>query len=129
MPPPQEIAHFCIFDDRLGSSEGKEHEKIMYYYPQATPIPSQTVRVGLAEAFIHFTSMFSPQKPCEAVHTEKHTSAYVKCEPNYWIIMIVQNPHVTGPDNKLEYIEDFWDDEALNVVASQAYKTFRVEIL
>jgi hypothetical protein len=48
---------------------------------------------------------FSPDKPCEAVHCEKHRHAFLQCEENYWVCLAVKNPAVhttsgTGKDKK-----------------------------
>jgi hypothetical protein len=48
-----------------------EHEKILFYYPASVSLSQQMSDIGLAEAFVNFSSTFSPNKPCHSVHTEK----------------------------------------------------------
>ena len=45
----------CIFDTRRGQREGEEGDKILYFYPEYTPINEQLSLVGLSEGLIMFT--------------------------------------------------------------------------
>merc|ERR1712166_1489379 len=69
-------------------------EKLLYFYPDNTPGDDMKDRVGCCEALITFTSVFSPDKPCSAVHLEKQRHAYLQCEPGVWCVMEVNNPIV-----------------------------------
>jgi hypothetical protein len=67
--------------------EGQEHKKILYFHPSSIPVEEQTKYIGLSEAFVNFTGKFS-QQGCEAVHYEKHTSAFYQPEGQFWIVMV-----------------------------------------
>jgi hypothetical protein len=58
------LAKFFMLDPRLGPTEETEHEKILYYYPDDTPLSQQQSDVGLSEALINFTKYVrSPSPP------------------------------------------------------------------
>lgn len=83
---PASLSEFVIFTPK-NVPEGKEYEKLLYFYPESVEIQDQTKHVGLAEALINFTGKFS-STPCEALHFEKRTSVLYHPEPNFWFIMV-----------------------------------------
>ena len=61
------LARFFVFDPRLGPTEETEHEKILYYWPPATPLNRQQSDIGLTEALINFTRC-SPSPTASSSH-------------------------------------------------------------
>lgn len=61
------IVSFFVFNPTLGQKEGREGEKIMFYYPQHVDVDEKNRRVGLAETFMRFSGTFGGV--CEAVLT------------------------------------------------------------
>merc|ERR1712166_1106825 len=100
-------------------------EKLLYFYPDNTPGDDMKDRVGCCEALITFTSVFSPDKPCSAVHLEKQRHAYLQCEPGVWCVMEVNNPIVMTngePVYQEEELNDLWCRELLQ----QSWEFFRL---
>ena len=61
---PIVISDFFVFDVRLGTKEGTEEEKILYYHPSSAHIDHKVKHVGVCEALINFTrSVFSVSYP------------------------------------------------------------------
>lgn len=52
---PPALSQFFVFDQRLGSREGTEEEKILFFYPPNMKLGEKTNHVGLCEAMIQFT--------------------------------------------------------------------------
>lgn len=76
---------------------------------------------------------FSPDKPCEAVHYEKHRAVFLLPEPKetnkFWMVMSINNPYVMKTKESKtipEYKENEIDDISLSKVLSHLYKVFRV---
>ncbi|KYQ91083.1 hypothetical protein DLAC_07987 [Tieghemostelium lacteum] len=116
------LHYFLIFNPKLGQKEGTEHEKILFFYPQTISIGDQTNFVGLTEGYIVCTRQFSPEKPCEFIHTQKNTITILSPEPDIWIVMSVSNPSQPGKDAKQrDYVEDETDEFILKRVAQQVY--------
>ena len=82
------LSSFFLFTPK-NTQEGREFEKLLYYYPNSTNIEEQTRYVGLSEALINFTSKFSENEPCESVHFEKHLVVFFEPEPMFWMIMVL----------------------------------------
>jgi hypothetical protein len=64
----------AIFDDRRGHKEGKEHEKLLCYYPPAKLLTDQINHVGFAQACAMFADNFGSEVrsvlgPCALVET------------------------------------------------------------
>jgi hypothetical protein len=135
------LANFFVFTPK-DVPEGKEYEKLLYYFPNTDEIEIQTKQVGLSEALVNFTRAFSPDKPCEVVHYEKHTSVVLEPESNIWIVMVsnqedlvfnfilqkVSNPTVTKIKDGapvIEYKENELDDISLKTILRQIYQIFR----
>lgn len=49
------LAKLFMLDPRRGQKEGTEHEKILYYWPDDTPLSTKQSDVGLSEALVNFT--------------------------------------------------------------------------
>lgn len=68
-PPPLQL---CILDTRRGQQEGQEAEKVLAFYPKATPADDKASVVGLFLATNAFCSIFS--QVC-------HASPTLSCKP------------------------------------------------
>ncbi|KAM9969800.1 hypothetical protein ACTFIR_001637 [Dictyostelium discoideum] len=120
------LHYFVIYCSKLGQKEGTEHEKILFFYPPTINIGEQTNSVGISEAYVLFTKQFSPDQPCEFIHTKKSTLALLHPEEDIWMVLSVYNPTgITGKDNKREYIEDEVDDIILMKTIQQIYQTWQ----
>jgi len=119
MNQPATIGSWFIFDTGpLREENGLRYkgedcnlEKLLYFYPDDCPDDDMKDRVGCCEALITFTTVFSPDKPCSAVHLEKQRHAYLQCEPGIWCVMEVNNPIVTTngePVHQEEELSDLW---------------------
>ena len=107
-----ELLSFFIYNPTLGVKEGtvcthipllsplsgiicaffckmsQEHQKILYYYPE-DEAPNRKVRnVGLCEALVNFTKTFNPDKPCQAVHTDRKRQVFLEPEHTIWTVMV-----------------------------------------
>ena len=57
-PAPLRLA---VFDARRGNKEGREHEKMLCYFPSSTPVPAQVNHVGFAQACSMFAEHFTAE--------------------------------------------------------------------
>ncbi|EFJ22293.1 hypothetical protein SELMODRAFT_416490 [Selaginella moellendorffii] len=80
----------CVFDSRRGQQEGHELDKVLFFYPLDCPLPSQLSLVGLSEGLITFSRIFSPDSPCEFMEAERHGHIFYECEPDIWMILVVE---------------------------------------
>ncbi|RDD36569.1 Vacuolar fusion protein CCZ1-like protein [Trichoplax sp. H2] len=122
---PSTLINFFIFNTTLGQEEGTEHEKILFYYPDADNIDKQSRSVGLSEAIVHFCGTFAPDRPCEVVQTLKSRQVFYQPEENFWMIMAPSE--VTNKDgNNIVYHQDEVQDQALQSILMLSYKIFRL---
>jgi First Longin domain of INTU, CCZ1 and HPS4 len=52
---PPSLSNFFVFDQRLGTKEGTEEQKILFFHPQQLKVEDKTNYVGLCEGIIQFT--------------------------------------------------------------------------
>eukprot|EP00026_Physarum_polycephalum_P005608 Phypoly_transcript_05643.p1 GENE.Phypoly_transcript_05643~~Phypoly_transcript_05643.p1 ORF type:complete len:468 (+),score=65.36 Phypoly_transcript_05643:144-1547(+) len=127
---PPSLNKFFVFDRRLGTKEGTEEEKILYFYPPNLKVEDKTNHVGLCEGIIQFAGTFSPTKPCNSVHREKQTICFYNPEPFVWMILIIKNPYTTRTtrDGKttIQFLEEEVDDILLQTIVTHCYKTFKM---
>jgi len=45
----------CVFDRSRGQEEGEEADKILFFFPSATPLQEQITLVGLWEGLLAFS--------------------------------------------------------------------------
>lgn len=62
---------FCVFDMRRGQQEGKELDKILFYFPANSPFSNQLSVIGLSEGLITFTRLMESLS-CLVFIYEKH---------------------------------------------------------
>ncbi len=75
-------------------------------------------------------SDYSPEKPLEAMHTEKHRYAFFECEKDYWMVLVVENPRVAKDAKSAPvYAEDELDDSILQSLLKHAYSLFSVRFV
>jgi hypothetical protein len=88
-------------------------------------------RSCLPTLFSRFScSDYSPEKPLEAMHTEKHRYAFFECEKDYWMVLVVENPRVAKDAKSAPvYAEDELDDSILQSLLKHAYSLFSVRLV
>lgn len=138
----------CIFFfNPLLGDEATEGRKILYFYPNDMNLNIQKDYVGLTEGLINFTRDFSPDRPCEALHCEKHTQAFYECEKDFWLVLVVKNPKKVqsnpsddedshdgsnasndkeDTNGECEYLEDELDDAVMQAIIRRCYHMFRL---
>lgn len=76
-----------------------------------------------------FCRDYSPNKPIESMHTEKHRYSYLEAEKDHWMVLVVQNPQVAkDPKAQPQFAEDELDDSILASLLKHAYSLFSVSI-
>ena len=83
---PSALVAFLVFNPTLGN-EFNESDKILACYPKIN-LEVQKMHVGLTEGLIGFTREFSPDRPIEAMQTEKNRYAFFECELEFWIVLV-----------------------------------------
>ncbi|XP_077298128.1 vacuolar fusion protein CCZ1 [Arctopsyche grandis] len=123
-----ELNAFFIFNSTLGSDEGQENEKILYYYPDDVDVETKKMNVGLCEAIIKFTASFSIDN-CESLHTQRTRQIFHQPEKDFWMVMIVNVPFVEKTSIEgMKYHEYHGDQVQTNVLKSvlaAAHRMFR----
>jgi len=66
----------------------QEHLKILYYRPEEEVLNRKVRNIGLCEALVNFTKMFSGEKPCESVHTQRLRQVFYEPETGIWMVMV-----------------------------------------
>ncbi|XP_059620060.1 vacuolar fusion protein CCZ1 homolog [Phlebotomus argentipes] len=123
------LKNFFIFNPSLGSEEGEEEKKILFYHPQDTEKDNQIKDVGLCEAIIKFTSTFSPFEECKSFRTQKTCQVYFEPEPEFWMVLTINVPFLVKLKDGVEYTEyrgDDVHDSICGAVLEQAYSMFRL---
>ncbi|KAK4800931.1 hypothetical protein SAY86_021418 [Trapa natans] len=110
-----EDLQFCVFDLKRGQYEGQELDKILFFYPADLPFPSQLSVVGLSEGLITFTSIFSPEAPCEVIEANRHSHVFYQAEADIWMVMVVE---------KSKEVESVWRIDALRKVLKEVHSLF-----
>ncbi|KAH9548488.1 hypothetical protein CY35_11G089700 [Sphagnum magellanicum] len=110
-----EAAQVCIFDMQRGQQEGHELDKILFFSPTDCPLPSQLSVIGLSEGLITFTRIFSPEAPCQLMQAEQHCHIFLNCEPDIWMVMVVE---------KAKEVEEEVRAAALEAVLKEAHELF-----
>jgi hypothetical protein len=145
---PSNLAALFVFNPLLGD-EMTEGLKILSFNPKID-IDLQKTFVGLTEGLVAFTRFvisslipsaiasmlscicirdFSPNKPIESMHTEKHRYSFLECEKDYWMVLVVENPRTTkDAKSPPVYVEDELDDSILMSLLQHAYSLFTVPI-
>eukprot|EP01147_Barroeca_monosierra_P001366 gene1366-4541_t len=115
--------------DEDEGGEDNEEEKIMYFYPDNTPINEQMRSVGLSMAFINFAKPFSPSEPVEVVHTKQTRQVFLSPEPHFWLAMTIMLPcrtEIVKGEKRLRFLDGDVQDAALQSQIKQAYDMFKI---
>ena len=64
----------------------KEHEKILYFYPDGRTQDEQLSVIGLCHALLSFSSIFSTS--CTSLHTRKGKRHFYQMSDNIWAVMV-----------------------------------------
>lgn len=123
------LQNFYVYNSSYGQKEGEELKNILYYYPPQTDVDTQMKNVGLSEAIIKFTDTFSPDLPCDSLHTQKTKQLYYEPESGFWMVMTVNIPCVSKMKDGTEYLEyqsDDVQDTVYLAVLKQSYQMFRL---
>lgn len=107
------ITTFIVLHRTLGSadesaSEIEQKDKILYYYPESTPISIQLNRCNMIEGIIDFFTKFSYDDDCiESVLMERQLWSFVRCDcdNNLWIVAAM-NTDSTYTGSKEYSVED-----------------------
>ncbi|KAK9823556.1 hypothetical protein WJX72_003727 [[Myrmecia] bisecta] len=112
--PDSRPLQLCIFDDRRGTVEGEEPDKILAFFPADVPVDEQTAAVGLVQAMVAFTSIFSQDAPADTMQAEKHRWVIHTCEPHIQMMLIANRQWHSAPVR----------DEGLRHLLRQLYSIF-----
>lgn len=115
------LSNFFIYNPEYGVKEGKEVEKIFYYYPN-DELTEKKVRIaGFSAGMVRFTETFNPKKSCEFVHTEKTRMIFCEVEKNFWMVMGLAVPY-----SDKTYHQDQISDHIYMSVLKQIYNTYKL---
>lgn len=149
------ILRFFVFNPDLGSKEGEEHKKVVYFYSQApgaaaqAGVPSaaaaaaakgmdlqeQCKYVGLAEATMRFAKVFSNSGLVSGLSTSQTKSAYLEPEDGFVMVLTVSVPVIKYRRyNKVEkrsvlesdFAEEAVHENVLRAVLAKSYAMFRL---
>jgi len=83
---------------------------------------------GIAEGLIAFSRDFSPSALADSVHCDERRYAFYQPEPDYWMVLVVNNPTVTTREKNgavhTVYQEDDIDDSVLQAILRRCYCLF-----
>ncbi|KAK9847451.1 hypothetical protein WJX84_001645 [Apatococcus fuscideae] len=82
------LYQLCVFDDRRGTEEGNEDDKVLVAWPSTRASSELASVVGLAQAMISFMSNFEPEEPCSSINTTRQLWALHQLEPHIWYLML-----------------------------------------
>eukprot|EP01095_Lingulamoeba_sp_RSL-Kostka_P001989 TRINITY_DN12839_c0_g1_i1.p1 TRINITY_DN12839_c0_g1~~TRINITY_DN12839_c0_g1_i1.p1 ORF type:complete len:465 (+),score=121.41 TRINITY_DN12839_c0_g1_i1:17-1411(+) len=126
---PISLKYLYIYNPEFGPREDRQEDKILYYYPNDYNLGLQIRNIGLCEAMINMSKTFSDE-PCSSIHTQKCRTTIIEPEPDFWMVLTVNNPSASKISKEGKEIkhwkEDEIDDEWLSSIAKQAYKMFRL---
>ncbi|XGW03710.1 hypothetical protein V3C99_015128 [Haemonchus contortus] len=127
---PDIMEFFFVAHPSSGRREGKEHQRIMYFYPKGELLDRQLSAeiTGFAEAVVNFTDNFvSPQEqaekpefPFRTVSTQKSEHVYIQVEDCEFLIGLALS--------KIQYaaVEYSVFLPAIQNVLTNVYKMFRL---
>ncbi|KAK9881558.1 hypothetical protein WA026_016435 [Henosepilachna vigintioctopunctata] len=123
------LRNFFIFNPTLGTKEGEELKKILYYHPVTDHVDVQIKNVGLVEGIINFTGTFGVSSDITSLHTQKTRQIFLEAEKNFWMVMILNVPMTTKVKDGVsspEYLEGAIQDKVYQSVLRQAYFIYRL---
>eukprot|EP01100_Stratorugosa_tubuloviscum_P000521 TRINITY_DN1115_c0_g1_i11.p1 TRINITY_DN1115_c0_g1~~TRINITY_DN1115_c0_g1_i11.p1 ORF type:complete len:161 (-),score=9.98 TRINITY_DN1115_c0_g1_i11:1014-1496(-) len=108
------IQQLFLLNSTLGNEEGKEMEKILYFFPEETPNELQTKTSGFCQALINFILPFTDED-CETIQQEKKKISLFQPEKNFWLIITY---------NCETFLDNQPSDELLHCLVKNAYCFF-----
>ena len=95
------LERFFIFSPPLGPTDETEQEKLLFFQPDTLSEQQQLKHVGLSEGLIHFANAFQPADPCSIVRTLRGVQCFLECEPDFWMVMVLEHPHTLVPSKRV----------------------------
>ncbi|KAF9416916.1 hypothetical protein BGZ94_010081, partial [Podila epigama] len=132
---PPSLGHFCIYNTEFGPTDETQHEQLLCYIARKTVSMDAKMRnIGLAQGLVNFARIFSPDAPCDNVHSQKNRLVFYEPEPNYWMHLCIElgtiKRSVKGSDGKYKVITEYQEHQIHDMAASallrQAYGMYRV---
>ncbi|CAG8493883.1 6887_t:CDS:10 [Ambispora leptoticha] len=129
------LSYFCIYNPSFGSTEETQVNQIIYYVARTTvPMDVKMRQIGLAQGLVNFSRVFSPDKPCENVHTQKNRLAFYEPEPNYWIHISIELGHMKRttkdkdgkPKSSVEFLDANLHDSNIRRMLEKGYEMYRI---
>ena len=91
-PTQISLANLFIYNTDYGQKEGREEEKIFYYYPADEKVERKVRQAGFCAGIVKFAETFKASKPCEFVHTEKLRMIFYQIDDKFWMVMSLHVP-------------------------------------
>ncbi|CAG8434854.1 12885_t:CDS:2 [Ambispora gerdemannii] len=129
------LSYFCIYNPSFGLTEETQANQLLYYVAKKTvPMDMQMRQIGLAQGLVNFTKVFSPDKPCENVHSQKNRLAFYEPEPDYWIHISIELGYIKktikDKDSKSKSVVEFLDanlhDSNIRRMLEKGYEIYRI---
>uniref|UniRef100_A0A915D2D6 G-patch domain-containing protein n=1 Tax=Ditylenchus dipsaci TaxID=166011 RepID=A0A915D2D6_9BILA len=120
---------FFVSHPRSGQKEGKEHERIMFFYPDSENLNKQTDVTGFAEAVVNFTSTLS-EPNCFSLHHEEYNFRYINSANSREIVLIVEGGEFligTCLNRKICKEQEYFPHLAtIKALLEKSYESFRL---
>uniref|UniRef100_A0A6B2L4G8 CCZ1/INTU/HSP4 first Longin domain-containing protein n=1 Tax=Arcella intermedia TaxID=1963864 RepID=A0A6B2L4G8_9EUKA len=118
---------------KFGLTEETEEEKILFFWPETTPLDTKMNDIGLCEALITFSREFS-KVPTSSARTERMIYLLLEPEPGWWVVMAMSNPRVVSISTdkekagteEVQYKHDDLDEKALLAALKRVYVQFKI---
>lgn len=116
------LANFFIYNTDYGHKEGREAEKLFYYYPESEKIERKVRQAGFCAGMVRFAETFKSNKPCEFVHTDKLRIVLYQIDDKFWMVMSLNVPVNSSKEPDDDQIVDHLYMSILN----QAYNFYKL---
>ena len=117
------LANLFIYNTDYGQKEGREDEKIFYFYPADEKIERKVRLAGFCAGIVRFAETFNATKPCEYVHTDKVRMIFYQIDEKFWMIMSLNVPTVSS--NTKEHDNDQIAHHIYISILRQAYNLYK----
>jgi hypothetical protein len=118
------LSNLFIYNTDYGLKEGREEEKIFYYYPFDEKVERKVRLAGFCAGVVQFAETFQSSRPTEFVHTEKVRMVFYRIDATFWMIMSLNVP--TSASNPKEYDNDQVANQIYMSILKQAYSLYKV---
>ncbi|XP_022697114.1 vacuolar fusion protein CCZ1 homolog isoform X2 [Varroa jacobsoni] len=122
------LQNFFVFNPTFGRCEDEEYKKLLFFYPPETNMDNQLRDMGIAQGLVNFTKIFSPDQPCEVLHTQKTRQIFLEAEPDYWLVFTLTLPsqqRTRDSQTVVEYLTEDVQDSVYQAVLRKLYTLFR----